>query len=195
MRLLNALFLLSLLLVVGLSSTVAQPSDSSVIEQCSALLPADRPMPTGADAPTITFTSPADGDVIYGDQAIVSIQTDNFDLNVEGRHWHLWVDGTLMGMVYQDSAIIDLTPGTHVLCASIGNTDHADLGIPAGLTLTVQQPVAGTPTAAFNVSPEVGRVIPEPDITPTQILLIAGLGLVAAIGGWWLGSRLPKRRK
>jgi hypothetical protein len=183
------------LLFAACSLTLAQTDAPSIIDQCAAILPPDRPMPSGADAPSIRILSPDDGEVLYGGEVLISIETENFDLTSDARHWHLWVDGQLVGMVYQPVGIIDLTPGTHRICASLGNTDHADLGMPAGITVTVQQPAAGTPTPTLAIAREDAPVLPEPAPSPIQMVLIVGLGLLAAVGGWWLGSRLPKKPK
>jgi hypothetical protein len=183
-----------IVLLLSIYPTWAQGETPSVVEQCAALLPADRPIPSGADAPSIRIVAPREGDVIYGGEVAVSIETENFDLTAEARHWHLWIDGQLMGMVYQDVGIIDLTPGTHQLCVSMGNTDHADLGIPDGITITVQQETPGIPTPTLSITREEAPVLAEPGPSPAQIVMIVGLGLLAAVGGWWFGSRLPKRQ-
>jgi hypothetical protein len=184
---------IGLFLIVSAFPIYAQTS--SVIEQCAALLPKDRPIETGANAPTIRFVTPADGDVVFGGDVIVSVQTQNFDIESAAAHWHLWVNGRLMGMLYQSSGIIDLEPGTYQLCASMGDTNHMDLGMPAGITITVQQPAEGTAVPTLPITREEAPIIPEPESSPMQIVLIVGLGLVAAVGGWWLGARLPKRGK
>jgi hypothetical protein len=174
----------------------AQTMPAPVTTTCESLLPPDRPMFNGPDAPTIRFDSPISGDV-FGTFVTVSMDIENFDLTpTEARHWHLWVNGQLQGMVYQPSTIIDLAPGTYQLCASLGNADHADIGQPAEAVITVYAAAAGTPTSA-PAAPvgTVGELIAEPDVTPGQIALIVVVGLVAAIGGWWLGSRLPKAKK
>jgi hypothetical protein len=183
------------LLLVSLSPAYAQTAALSVIEQCAALLPDDRPVETGADAPSIRFVTPTDGGMVYAGEVIVSVETENFDIESAAAHWHLWVNGRLMGMLYQASGVIDLEPGTYQLCASMGDTNHMDLGMPAGITITVQQPAAGTAIPTLAISREEAPIIPEPESSPMQIVLIVGLGLVAAVGGWWLGTRLPKRGK
>lgn len=174
----------------------AQTMPAPVTTSCEDLLPPDRPMFEGPNAPTIRFDSPSSGDV-FGSVVTISVGIENFDLTTtDARHWHLWVNGQLQGMVYQTSTIIDLVPGMYQLCASLGNTDHADIGEPAEAVITVYTAAAGTPTSAPAAPPQsVGELIAEPDVTPGQIALIVGIGLVAAIGGWWLGSRLPKAKK
>ncbi len=84
--------------------------------------------------------------MIQGSEVTVTVATQHFDINSEGEHWHLWVNGQLEGMVYQESGIIDLSPGTYQICASMSDANHVDLGVPDGITITVQQPAAGTPT-------------------------------------------------
>lgn len=174
--------------------TAQAQTDSTVVDECTKLLAADRPMPTGADAPSVRIVQPVE-DVIYGSAITITIETENFDVTSDGRHWHLWVNGQLQGMVYQPTAIIDLEPGDYQICASLGNTDHADLGEPAGIALRVERAAAGTPTPTLIVPREQAVVQPEPTLGPGQIILVIGLGLLAAVGGWWLGSRLPKNRK
>ncbi len=161
---------------------------------CEALLPADRPLPVGADAPAIRLVAPADGSTVYGEQIAFRVETQNFALNSEARHWHIWVNGALAGMVYQPDALLDLKPGTYKICASLGDTDHADLGMPASITITVAELQPGQPTPTLPVAPEMALVQPEPAAEPGQIILIVVIGLAAAAGGWWLGARLGKRR-
>lgn len=190
----RGLFLFSILVAGAVFPIHAQTGMPSVIDQCAALLAADRPMPTGESAPSIRIVSPADNAVVYGSEIAITVETQHFDLASTAGHWHLWVNGQLRGMLYQESGVIDLTPGTYQVCASMGGTDHRDMGMPDGITITVQQPVAGTPIPTLEVLRENAPVLSEPDASPLPILLIAGLGLLAAFGGWWLGARLPKRR-
>lgn len=184
-------------LLAALLLALAQPTpppSADVLAECTRLLPPDRPIPTGPDAPTLRLLAPAAG-VVLGSEVVVSIQAQNFDVTTEGRHWHLWVNGELRGMVYQPTAVIDLEPGTYTLCASLGNTDHADLGMPDGVRLTVERAGAGTPVPTLSIDREAARVIPEPGFGLPQLLLLLGGGLLAALGGWQLGRRLPRRRR
>lgn len=189
---LKRILILSILLLSLM--TVQAQSTSTIVDECSKLLAADRPMPTGDDAPSVQIVQPAEA-VVYGSAVTITIETQNFDVTSDARHWHLWVNGQLQGMVYQPTAIIDLEPGTYQICASLGNADHADLGMPAGITLRVERAAAGTPTPTLPVAREQAVVQPEPGLGPGQIALVIGLGLLAAVGGWWMGSRLPKKRK
>lgn len=184
---------LLVVMILSLRLGVVQAQPGNIIEECAKLLPANRPIPSGADAPSIRIVQPRSG-VIFGETLTIAIDTPNFDVTAEGRHWHLWVNGQLQGMVYQPTAIIDLPPGDYQICASLGNSDHADIGMPAGVNITLQAAAAGTPTPTLSVSRDAARVQPEGPSAP-QILLIVGGGLVAAIGGWWFGQRVGRKPK
>ncbi len=168
--------------------------DSNVLGDCTRLLAADRPIETGPNAPSVRIVQPTT-DVVYGSAVTIQIQTKNYDVNADGQHWHLWVNGTLTGMVYQPNAVIDLTPGTYTICASLGNSQHADIGMPDGIRLKVESAQAGTPTATLAVDRAAAQVQPEGQIGGGQIALLVGGGLLAAVGGWWIGNRMPKGKK
>jgi hypothetical protein len=197
MRFLKTTVCASFVLLFTFRLAAAQTVDPSILEQCEKLLPPDRPTFSGTDAPSIRISAPADGSDIYGTSVTVSVDIQNFDVSASsGGHWHLWVNGQLQGMVYQKDVTLDLTPGENVLCATLGDTNHADIGTPAGIRITVHEAAAGTPTTPPSVpSSNAGRLIAEPGITPGQVILIVGVGLLAAVGGWWMGSRLPKRKR
>jgi len=183
------------LLLAG-TPLLAQTAMPTIIEQCEKLLAPDRPTFSGPNAPSIRITSPTDGSDFYGSSVTISVDIQNFDMNTtDGRHWHLWVNGQLQGMVYQKDVTIDLTPGTYQLCATLGDANHADVGEPSGVNFTVHEAAAGTPTTPASFPSGTGNLIPETGITPGQIALVIILGLAAAVGGWWFGSRLPKRRE
>lgn len=198
MTMLQSFMALVLMLLIGwpvLAQTPSlEPDSGSLQAECAALLPADRPMPEGADAPSIRIVQPS-ADVVYGSAVSVTIATENYDVTAEGRHWHLWVNGQLMGMTYQPTAIIDLTPGTYTLCASLGNAEHADIGMPAGIRLTVAAAAAGTATATLAVDRAAAQLQPEGTLGAGQIAALVVGGLLAAVGGWWLGNRMPKGKR
>ncbi len=188
------IILFSVSLSVLAQTPTSTPDSSNILADCAHLLAPDRPIATGPDAPTIELLSPTT-ETIYGSAVTVSIKANNYDVTSEGRHWHLWINGQLQGMVYQPMAIIDLDPGTYTLCVSLGNTQHADIGMPAGVRLTVEQPLAGTPTATLAVERAAAQIQPEGAVGTGQVALLVVGGLLAAVGGWWLGNRMPKGKK
>jgi hypothetical protein len=147
------------------------------------------------DAPSIQIVEPADSGVVYGSQLAVTVQTDNFEINSDGNHWHIWVDGQLQMMLYGPTAVINVAPGTHEVCAIMSDANHVDLGSPAGIRLTVAQPASGTPTTTPAIAPEVAATYSQSDGSGISPLLLVAFGLLAAVGGWWLGTRLPKGRR
>lgn len=191
-------WMIIVMLVVSVTAVLAQdtatPAASGVAAECAKLLPAERPIQTGASAPEIRIAQPSGG-ALYGTAVTIAIETTHFDINQEGHHWHLWINGQLQGMVYQPTAIIDLAPGTYLICASMGNTDHADIGMPAGVEVKVMAAAAGTPTATLPVAREAAQVQPEGNLSAGQVILLVGGGLAAAVGGWWMGSRMGKKKK
>ena len=189
-----AVFVITTLLM-NFSMLSSFSAQTAVPVTCEDLVAADRPRFSGLNAPTIRIVTPTDGDTLYGSSFTISVDIQNFDImTTDGRHWHLWVNGQLAGMVYQKDVTLDLAPGINQICASLGDGNHADLGEPAGVTVTVYQAAAGTPTTPPSAPAGTGGVISE-NISPVQIALIVGIGLVAAVGGWWMGSRLPKQKK
>jgi hypothetical protein len=189
------LMLVMMVASLGLIQSIsAQEAGGDVLAECAVLLPADRPIPTGPDAPTIRLTAPLANETLTTGQIAFTVEISNFSLSDQARHWHLWINGQVQGMVYQPTGILRLAPGAYTICASLGNTDHADIGMPDGLRITVVAAQAGTPTPTLPVAPEAAPVVPEQP-EPTQILLLIGITLAAAIGGWWAGARLGKRRK
>lgn len=187
-------FLFVAVLPVAAQSPTSTPTSSDLIGECAQLLAPDRPISTAPDAPSIQLLSPTEG-TLYGSAVTVNIQANNYDVTSEGRHWHLWVNGQLMGMVYQPTAIIDLEPGDYTLCVSLGNTQHADIGMPAGVRITVDQPLSGTPTATLTVDRAAAQIQPEGAVSPVQVMMLVVGGVFAAVGGWWLGNKIPKGKK
>lgn len=171
----------------------AQETNADVLAECAALLPPERPIPDGPDAPSIRLTAPLADETLPAGQIAFNVETTNFNLNDEARHWHLWINGQVQGMVYQPTGIIRLMPGSYTICASLGNTDHADIGMPDGVRIMVEAAQAGVPTPTLPVAPEAAPVVPEQP-QATQIMMLVGAALAAAIGGWWIGSRLGKKR-
>src|SRR4051794_37910135 len=66
----------------------AATDSGNVLADCIKLLPADRPVESGANAPSLRIVQPTT-DVVYGSAVSIQIQTKNFDVNADGQHWHL----------------------------------------------------------------------------------------------------------
>jgi hypothetical protein len=144
------------------------------------------------DPPAVRIVAPQDGATLFGDSVTVRVETDNFSL-AEGRHWHVWVDGVLQGMIYEDAAQVTVPPGEHRICAILGDPEHMDIGVPAGVNVTMMTAGAGTPVTAQ----ETGIAAPLPEqqtLSPVALVSIVVLGVAAAFGGWFLGRRLPGRK-
>jgi hypothetical protein len=181
-------------LTLAVAQTVT-PDAAALVASCQQLMTPGAPVDTGPNAPVIRIAAPSAGEVVYGDQLAVTVETENFDINSNGQHWHLWVDGQLQVMMYGPTAIVNVAPGEHQVCAIMGNNDHADLGRPAGIIVNVEQPQPSTPTTTPPVLPEVAATYTatEEPLNPMMIVMMVGAAVVAAVGGWWLGRRLPKK--
>jgi hypothetical protein len=147
------------------------------------------------DTPVIRIVEPREGEVVYGTQLAVTVETDNFAINDAGSHWHIWVDGQLQMMLYGPTAVINVAPGAHDICAIMADGNHLDQGMPAGIRLIVAQPAAGTPTTTPAIAPEVAATYSQVEDQGISPALLVALGLGAAVGGWWVGTRLPGKHK
>jgi hypothetical protein len=91
---------------------------------------------TDVASPTITITSPADGDTVESNFD-VTVEIANFELapdevegaNVDGHgHYHVWVDGEYYAAgVANTTAVSDLAAGEHEIQVSLQQNDHSDL--------------------------------------------------------------------
>jgi hypothetical protein len=172
----------------------AVQAQSTVIENCQGLMTVMTPAADSPDAPSIRILEPADTEVVYGEQLAVTVETDNFEFSATGQHWHIWVDGQLLQMVYGPTAIINVAPGRHEICAIMGTAEHGDVGVPDGIAVTIAQPAAGTPTTTPPVAPEVAATYSQAEPGGISPVLLVAFGLLAAGGGWWIGKRMGKRR-
>jgi hypothetical protein len=152
---------------------------------------------SGPNAPRIRIVDPVDNGVVYGSKLTVAVQTENFEINTNAQHWHLWVNGQLQTMVYGPGVSVDLAPGVYQVCVILGNSNHQDVGIPDGITVTLQSPQQGTPTSTPAVAPSVtaAAVAAEQSDNAVRIGLLVVGGLLAAVLGWQLGARLPKSKR
>jgi len=94
------------------------------------------------DGAVIHILSPADGAAFkHGDDIVVEVEAENFDLAVEGSHWHLYVDGKvwLQAVGVTKEVIHGLEPGEHKIEVYLGLPTHEELEDGATITITVTE--------------------------------------------------------
>jgi hypothetical protein len=91
---------------------------------------------------SIRILAPADGaSFAVGEEVIVEIAVENFDLRADGSHWHVYVDGASWGMIMggdTDQALRGLEAGEHQIEVYLAGGDHVELEEGASITITVQ---------------------------------------------------------
>jgi hypothetical protein len=94
------------------------------------------------DGAAITILSPADGATFAeGDEVLVEVEVENFALGEDGKHWHIYVDGTSWGMVMGENtseALRGLEAGTHEIETFIAGGDHIEFEDGDSITITVE---------------------------------------------------------
>ncbi len=95
------------------------------------------------DGAVINIISPADGaSFASGEDIVIEVEVENFDLTAEGNHWHLYVDGSVLAMVsagITKNVIHDLEPGEHKIEVYLGLPTHEELEDGASITITVTE--------------------------------------------------------
>lgn len=196
------LILCASLLLMGMLPGIARaqtptPDPATIERDCAAILPADRPQPAGPDAPTIRIISPVSGTIIRSSaekfaDVTLTVEASNFTFggssaNEDTRHWHIWLNNSVWGMAYQDTALVGIPFGRWRLCASLGDSDHTDIGQPDAIYLIVERAAPGEPDEV--ILPEDANTVPPETGGSTPVALIGALGILAAAGSWWLGRR------
>lgn len=91
----------------------------------------------------VRITSPADGATFRaGEQIIVEIETENFELGKDGNHWHVYVDGSSWGMIIganQNEALSGIEPGEHEISVYLSIDTHEELEQGDSITITVAE--------------------------------------------------------
>lgn len=145
-----------LLLVAGCNASGSQDSaagethnDDShdATDHASGEEPHDESEPHGRipneNGAAIRIVSPADGDTFqHGDQIVVEVETENFDLSQEGYHWHVFVDGNSWGMIMGGSAshvLNGVEPGEHEISAYLSIPTHEEYEDGDAVTITVEE--------------------------------------------------------
>lgn len=95
------------------------------------------------DGATIEITSPATGDTFaFGEQVLVEVEVVNFELGVEGSHWHVYIDGSSWGMVMGgnlDQPLVGLEPGQHMVEVYLAGGDHIELMDGDSIMIVVEE--------------------------------------------------------
>ena len=91
----------------------------------------------------ITIVSPQSGtSFASGEDIVVVVEIENFDLNVGGSHWHLQVDGVAYGMVVGNvlqQVVRNLEPGEHTITAHLSLGTHEELEDYSEITINVAE--------------------------------------------------------
>ena len=92
---------------------------------------------------TIEITSPVTGTTFgFGEQVLVEVDVQNFELGVEGSHWHVYIDGSSWGMVLGgnlDQPLVGLEPGEHMIETFLANGDHEELMQGSSVMIVVEE--------------------------------------------------------
>ena len=91
----------------------------------------------------VRIVSPADGATFQaGEQIIIQIETENFDLGQDDNHWHVYVDGSSWGMIMganTDEALSGIEPGEHEISVYLSIGTHEELEEGDSITVTVEE--------------------------------------------------------
>jgi hypothetical protein len=91
----------------------------------------------------IHIVSPSDGEVFkHGDQIIVEVETENFDISQEGNHWHVFVDGNSWGMIMggnTDAPLSGVEPGEHEISVYLSIPTHEEYEDGDAIQITVEE--------------------------------------------------------
>ena len=135
----------------------------------------------------ISFVTPTNGQVFTATNGTsvevpLVITTTDFTIPTDG-HWHLWIDGSMVGMVYGYTATQTLLVGPHVITAELVDTGHQPLGPVATVNVVVNAPVV--PGISF-VTPTNGQIFTATDnISVSVPLVITTTDFAIPTDGHW----------
>ncbi len=96
-----------------------------------------------ANGEKIIITAPEDGaEFPTGQDFKIEVEVENFELDNDGSHWHVYVDGTSIGMVMgldYDQVIRELDPGMHEISVYIADGDHIEFEDGASIMVTITE--------------------------------------------------------
>lgn len=95
------------------------------------------------DGAVVTIISPEDGASFpVGQQVLLEIEVENFDLSEEGNHWHVYVDGSSWGMVMggnTDQPLTGLSAGEHMIEVYLSVNGHEEMEDGDSMMLTMTE--------------------------------------------------------
>ncbi|HSH01164.1 MAG TPA: hypothetical protein VLL52_01510 [Anaerolineae bacterium] len=129
--------MMMMLLVVGLvacggGETEPAATDEGVMEgemdHGSMEMEEEETVPN--EGAVIEIVSPAEGETFtVDDQIKVEVET-NYAIGEEGKHWHIYLDGSSWGMIMgnnKNSVLRGLEPGEHEIMVKLANGEHINL--------------------------------------------------------------------
>lgn len=174
----------------------SEPTPDAIPPECYTLNPASRNAKEGD--PALRIVTPDNNSTFYGTEMAMSVATENFD-SKQAWHWHVWVDEKLQVMLHEQTAFLQLTPGTHRLCAFLSDDSHKDIGFPAAITVTVVDPGSGTPKSTLAIPKASDTYVHTPTVlrkpesekdNSLTIALIVGGGVIITLVSLGVGIRM-----
>jgi hypothetical protein len=104
-----------------------------------------------ANGASVQIVSPRDGVVLNNLAVIVRVETVNWPLGEDERHWHLLVNGKEQGMSQGNAPALqahDLQPGENILEAVLSNKLHQELDATHKIIVRYEPASSDAPTAA-----------------------------------------------
>jgi hypothetical protein len=124
-----------------------------------------------ANGAAVKILSPQNGAVLDRPTVIVRVETTNWPLGEDERHWHLRVNDKEQGMSQGNAPALqasDLQPGENVIEAVLSNKLHQELNATHKIVVRYEPAGNASTTTAPALSPGVVMVL---------------LGIVAAVAG------------
>ena len=132
-----------------------------------------------ANGAAVKIVSPQDGAVLDRTTVIVRVETTNWPLGEDERHWHLRVNGTEQGMSQGNAQALqarDLQPGENTIEAVLSNKLHQELNATHKIIVHYEASDDAAPAAAPTLSSGVVIVLLGIVIAVAAIL---GIGFAA----------------
>lgn len=101
----------------------------------------DQPVRIPNDGASIRIVEPPGGTRVSADEdVLVEVEVEGFTLGEDGKHWHIYVDGTSWGMVMGEDttqALSGLEPGEHEVSVFLSVGSHEELEQGDSITISV----------------------------------------------------------